>query len=131
MRSGSATEVPPNFWTRRATTANAIGRAQPVPNRSPPQSNEPPRRFRGRGLGSRRHGPNAEPSSEGGRPEPGAGGRPVPTPAPVGASITGPTPCPAEDGSSPRVTGFAEAPARCIDPDSFYLATVTTTRGTI
>ena len=55
----------------------------------------------------------------------------APVPAPAGASITGPTPCPAEDGSSPRVTGFAEAPASCIDADSFYLATVTTTKGAI
>ena len=53
----------------------------------------------------------------------------APVPAPVGASLTGPTSCPAEDGSSPRVTGFAEPPPNCIDAGSFYLATLTTTKG--
>lgn len=52
-----------------------------------------------------------------------------PTPAPMGASLTGPTPCPAEDGSSPRTTLFAEAPPTCIDPGWFYVATITTSVG--
>jgi cyclophilin family peptidyl-prolyl cis-trans isomerase len=53
----------------------------------------------------------------------------APTAAPMGASLTGATPCPAEDGSSARVTLFAEAPPTCIDPTSFYVATIRTTKG--
>jgi cyclophilin family peptidyl-prolyl cis-trans isomerase len=53
----------------------------------------------------------------------------APTPAPMGESLEGPTPCPAADGSSPRVTLFAEAPGTCIDPTSFYIATISTTVG--
>jgi cyclophilin family peptidyl-prolyl cis-trans isomerase len=47
----------------------------------------------------------------------------------AGASITGPTPCPAADGSSPRTTSFAEAPPMCIDPAKSYTADVSTTKG--
>jgi len=57
------------------------------------------------------------------------GGGVTPTAAPMGAALTGPTPCPAEDGSSPRVTSFAEAPPTCIDPAYFYVATIRTTAG--
>lgn len=55
----------------------------------------------------------------------------VPPAAPVGASLTGPTPCPAEDGSSERTTSFASAPPTCIDNTHFYTATITTTRGAL
>jgi cyclophilin family peptidyl-prolyl cis-trans isomerase len=53
------------------------------------------------------------------------------TPASVepGASISGPTPCPAEDGSSVRTTMFTEAPPTCIDPTFFHIATIETTEG--
>ena len=53
------------------------------------------------------------------------------TPAAVapGATLSGPTPCPAEDGSSERTTMFAEAPPTCIDPASFYITTIETTAG--
>lgn len=53
------------------------------------------------------------------------------TPAAIepGASISGPTVCPAEDGSSARTTMFAEAPPTCIDPTFFYIATIETTEG--
>lgn len=54
-----------------------------------------------------------------------------PTPAPMGASLTGATPCPAEDGSAPRTTLFAEAPPTCIDPGYFHIATITTSVGTM
>jgi cyclophilin family peptidyl-prolyl cis-trans isomerase len=54
-----------------------------------------------------------------------------PATVPMGASLTGATPCPAEDGSSPRTTLFAEAPPTCIDPDFFHIATITTTAGTM
>ncbi len=47
-----------------------------------------------------------------------------------GAAITGPTPCPAEDGSSPRTTSFSQAPPTCIDASQTYDATVTTSLGT-
>ncbi len=50
-------------------------------------------------------------------------------PAPGGA-IEGATECPAEDGSSERITNFAEAPPMCIDEDTTYIAEVATTRGT-
>jgi cyclophilin family peptidyl-prolyl cis-trans isomerase len=53
-----------------------------------------------------------------------------PAPGP-GASIAGPTPCPAADGSSPRTTSFAEPPPTCIDPAKTYTATFDTTAGTI
>lgn len=55
------------------------------------------------------------------------------TPPPVapGATLTGATPCPAEDGSSPRTTSFAEAPPMCIDTTHFYRAVISTTKGDI
>ena len=53
----------------------------------------------------------------------------TPTAVQPGASISGPTPCPAEDGSSARTTMFAEAPPTCIDPAFFYIATIETTEG--
>ncbi len=53
----------------------------------------------------------------------------TPPPVPVGQALTGPTPCPAEDGSSPRVTSFAEAPPTCIDTGFFYTATIATSKG--
>lgn len=52
----------------------------------------------------------------------------VPLVAP-GESITGETPCPAEDGSSPRVTSFESAPPMCIDPELEYRATISTDQG--
>ena len=53
----------------------------------------------------------------------------VTAPPPAG-EITGDTPCPAEDGSSERITNFAEAPPICIDTDATYTAEVNTTEGT-
>ena len=50
-------------------------------------------------------------------------------PAP-GAAITGPTECPAADGSSERTTSFAEAPPMCIDATKTYTAEIETTKGT-
>ena len=47
----------------------------------------------------------------------------------MGETLSGATPCPADDGSSPRVTLFAEAPPTCIDPAYFYVATIRTTEG--
>ena len=59
-----------------------------------------------------------------------AEGPTVTTPAgPAGAALTGATPCPAEDGSSPRTTQFAQAPPTCIDPTKSYDAVVTTSEG--
>jgi hypothetical protein len=46
-----------------------------------------------------------------------------------GAALTGPTPCPADDGSSPRTTSFTDAPAMCIDTTHFYRAVIATTSG--
>jgi cyclophilin family peptidyl-prolyl cis-trans isomerase len=48
-----------------------------------------------------------------------------------GASITGQTPCPKADGSSPRTTSFAKPPPMCIDPKKTYTATFDTTKGPI
>lgn len=53
----------------------------------------------------------------------------TPPPATPAAALTGATPCPAEDGSSPRTTSFAQAPATCIDPTHFYRAVIHTTKG--
>jgi peptidyl-prolyl cis-trans isomerase B (cyclophilin B) len=59
-----------------------------------------------------------------------ADGPTVTTPAgPAGASITGPTPCPAADGSSPRTTQFAQTPPTCIDLTQTYDAVMDTSEG--
>ena len=50
---------------------------------------------------------------------------------PGGESISGATPCPAEDGSSPRTTSFEEAPSGCIDEGATYTATIATSEGDI
>ena len=52
-----------------------------------------------------------------------------PTAAEPGATLAGPTACPAADGSSPRTTTFAEAPPMCIDTGYFYSAAITTSLG--
>jgi cyclophilin family peptidyl-prolyl cis-trans isomerase len=52
-----------------------------------------------------------------------------PPPTVKGNSITGDTPCPKADGSSPRTTGFAKPPPMCIDPNKTYTATMETTQG--
>ena len=46
-----------------------------------------------------------------------------------GAAITGETPCPAADGSSPRTTSFENPPPTCIDPAKTYTATIDTSAG--
>lgn len=45
------------------------------------------------------------------------------------ATLTGDTPCPAADGSSPRTITFAKAPPTCIDATKTYTAEVTTSKG--
>lgn len=52
-------------------------------------------------------------------------------PVSAGATITGDTPCPQADGSSPRTTKFAKYPPMCIDPAKSYVAEIKTTKGTI
>ena len=47
----------------------------------------------------------------------------------AGATLTGDTPCPAADGSSPRTITFAKAPPSCIDATKTYTAAVTTNKG--
>ena len=54
----------------------------------------------------------------------------VSAPAPGGA-IEGAADCPAEDGSSERITSFAEAPPTCIDTAATYTAEIDTTLGQI
>jgi cyclophilin family peptidyl-prolyl cis-trans isomerase len=55
-----------------------------------------------------------------------------PTAAPaVGGTLSGPTPCPKADGSSPRITTFKQAPPNCLDPGKTYQATFVTTEGNI
>ncbi|MEM7139489.1 MAG: hypothetical protein AAF548_00550 [Actinomycetota bacterium] len=44
----------------------------------------------------------------------------------AGAEISGPTPCPATDGSEVRTTEFAEAPPVCIDESTIYELTFET-----
>lgn len=46
-----------------------------------------------------------------------------------GATLTGATPCPNADGSSPRTLVFASAPPTCIDPAKTYTAVVETNKG--
>lgn len=55
----------------------------------------------------------------------------VPPAVAPGATLTGATPCPAEDGSSARTTSFETAPPTCIDNNHFYTATITTTKGSL
>ncbi len=50
-------------------------------------------------------------------------------PATGGAALTGATPCPAEDGSSPRTTSFAQPPPTCIDLSKTYDAIMQTSVG--
>jgi cyclophilin family peptidyl-prolyl cis-trans isomerase len=52
-----------------------------------------------------------------------------PSTAKAGASISGDTPCPKADGSSPRTTSFAKPPPMCIDPNKTYTATMETSQG--
>ncbi len=49
----------------------------------------------------------------------------------AGEAIEGETPCPAEDGSSPRTTEFSGPPPMCIDPEASYTATFVTNRGDV
>jgi cyclophilin family peptidyl-prolyl cis-trans isomerase len=63
--------------------------------------------------------------------EEGAPTATVPDPPGAGASITGETPCPAVDGSSPRTTSFAGPPPMCIDEAKTYTAIFDTTAGRI
>jgi len=51
--------------------------------------------------------------------------------ATAGATLSGDTPCPKDDGSSPRTTKFAQAPPMCIDPTKDYEAILHTTKGDI
>jgi len=49
---------------------------------------------------------------------------------PAGRTITGPTPCPAEDGSEERVNQFEQEPPTCIEEGVNYSAIVETNKGT-
>jgi cyclophilin family peptidyl-prolyl cis-trans isomerase len=55
----------------------------------------------------------------------------VPPPPGPGETITGETPCPATDGSSPRTTSFEQAPPMCLEEGKQYTATFTTNLGDI
>lgn len=46
-----------------------------------------------------------------------------------GRTISGETPCPADDGSEERAVLFAQAPPMCIDPAKSYSAEITTNHG--
>ena len=46
-----------------------------------------------------------------------------------GASISGDTPCPKADGSSPHTTKFAKPPPMCINPSKTYTAVMKTSQG--
>jgi cyclophilin family peptidyl-prolyl cis-trans isomerase len=48
---------------------------------------------------------------------------------PAGETISGATPCPETDGSSPRTTTFSEPPPMCIDTDMRYQAVIHTSEG--
>ena len=55
--------------------------------------------------------------------------KPLLTPGPEGAAITGETPCPPLDGSAERTSSFENPPPMCIDTKKTYTATVTTSKG--
>ncbi len=48
---------------------------------------------------------------------------------PLGATISGPTPCPPTDGTAQHTTTFSEPPPMCIDTAKTYTAKVSTTKG--
>jgi cyclophilin family peptidyl-prolyl cis-trans isomerase len=48
-----------------------------------------------------------------------------------GKTITGATPCPAADGSTPRASKLEQAPPMCIDPAKTYTALIETNKGPI
>jgi cyclophilin family peptidyl-prolyl cis-trans isomerase len=48
---------------------------------------------------------------------------------PTGRTITGPTPCPAEDGSEERVAQFEQTPPTCIEDGVKYSAIIDTNKG--
>jgi cyclophilin family peptidyl-prolyl cis-trans isomerase len=48
---------------------------------------------------------------------------------PAGATLSGETPCPAVDGSSPRTTTFAQEPPICITEGKTYTAKLDTSKG--
>jgi peptidyl-prolyl cis-trans isomerase B (cyclophilin B) len=54
----------------------------------------------------------------------------APITVPPGATLTGDTPCPQADGSSPHTTKFAKEPPMCIDATKTYSATIDTNKGT-
>lgn len=49
----------------------------------------------------------------------------------AGAAISGPTPCPATDGTQERTTSFEQAPEFCIDPAFTYSMALATSEGEI
>ena len=57
------------------------------------------------------------------------GEAPSTPPTVPGKTLTGATPCPAVDGSSARVSKFAQPPPMCIDTAKTYTAVVDTDRG--
>jgi len=57
------------------------------------------------------------------------GEAPSTPPTVPGKTLTGATPCPAANGSSARVSKFAQAPPMCIDPSKTYTAKVETDKG--
>lgn len=55
-----------------------------------------------------------------------------PTAAPIKAGkITGATPCPKFDGSSPHIISFAHEPSNCLTAGKTYTATIDTTEGPV
>lgn len=56
---------------------------------------------------------------------------PTPPSLPEGATITGETPCPAEDGSSERTTNFSQPPPMCITQGRTYTAIFDTSAGEV
>ncbi len=49
----------------------------------------------------------------------------------AGAALSGPTPCPAADGTEQRTTSFEQAPEFCIDPANSYAMALDTSEGEI
>lgn len=64
---------------------------------------------------------------------PTTAGQAPPTAAPVkgAGKLTGTTPCPKADGSSPHITSFAAAPPNCLDAGKSYTATFVTNEGNV
>src|SRR5205823_1856459 len=137
MRSVSATEVPPYFWTTKAMTTSSLT-WRPVPSDKRQRQREGRQQAQQQVQAQRKRASRQRTivllvvlgllfagflglSGRGGGKK--KGDNPVVTRKAAS--------CPNADGSSPKTMKFASAPGRCIDPNKKYTAEMKTTKGTM